>query len=92
MLTLPTSELTLRTTEAPCPRETVLGPRFTLRPMTLLSRPGMNQPPAGTDAQATLEGIRGVGVSQGPGLQPVSTSLEAEGARADSGDIALAPG
>lgn len=57
-----------------------------------LSCSGMNQPPAGTDAQATLEGIRGVGVSQGPGLQPISTSLVAEGARADSGDIALAPG
>ena len=35
-----------------------------------LSRPGMNQPPARRDAQAALEGIRGVGVSQGPGLQP----------------------
>ena len=35
MLTLTTSELTLRSTVAPCPRETVLRPRFTLRPVTL---------------------------------------------------------
>ena len=39
-----------------------------------------------------MEGIRGVGVSQDPGLQPVSASLAAKEARVDSGDTAPAAG